>query len=448
MPLLQRKCACGGGCPRCQDELGIQTKLKISEPGDKYEQEADRMADEVMRMPEPSVQCQVEPEEEEDEMVQRRAIAPQPEPLKTHQDTADEPSVVHTVLHSAGQPLDRATRTFMETRFGYDFSQVRVHTDAKAAESTQTVNAKAYTVGHHIVFGSGQHAPATLPGKSLLAHELAHVIQQHSGRVMRYLQRDLAIEPVVSSPTVRPLTQEDIQVAIAFNQREFTDPYSLAVIRDVIGIARFPAVSDRDLAIGVAQWQASHGIAQDGRLGPVTVTYVIEELQAENNDADAALLMLEFPRGTFLDVDTSFCSCRSALTDEIRSANFFISEYQACGSDPTVTTGDQVEACISRRARARGSRLITLGTTSSSGSITVARTPGRCGPLRDRITTAHEQIHSVRTGELQQAHGRGTRAFQRAFNDASKWVQDEINSRNTDIAVAQWALGILDRICP
>jgi hypothetical protein len=55
MPLLQRKCACGGGCPRCKEELGIQTKLKISEPGDKYEQEADQIADEVMRMPEPSV---------------------------------------------------------------------------------------------------------------------------------------------------------------------------------------------------------------------------------------------------------------------------------------------------------------------------------------------------------------------------------------------------------
>ena len=73
MPLLQRQCACGGGCPRCQEKLGIQTKLKIGEPGDKYEQEADRIADEVMRMPEPSVQRQMEPEEEE-EMVQRKAI--------------------------------------------------------------------------------------------------------------------------------------------------------------------------------------------------------------------------------------------------------------------------------------------------------------------------------------------------------------------------------------
>jgi hypothetical protein len=66
----------------------------------------------------------------------------------------------------------------------------------------------------------------------------------------------------------------------------------------------------------------------------------------------------------------------------------------------------------------------------------------------DRITTAHEQIHSVHTRELQQTHGRGTPAFRRAFADAADWVQDEIHSRETDIAAAEWATGILDRICP
>src|SRR4028119_1346818 len=81
MPLLQRKCACGGGCPRCQGELGIQTKLKISEPGDKYEQEADRIADEVMRMPEPSIQRQVELEEEEEETLQAKPTIGQITPI-------------------------------------------------------------------------------------------------------------------------------------------------------------------------------------------------------------------------------------------------------------------------------------------------------------------------------------------------------------------------------
>ncbi len=88
------------------------------------------------------------------------------------------PPIVHEVLRSPGQPLDPATRTFMEPRFGHDFSQVRVHTDAKAAESARAVNALAYTVGRGVVFGAGQYVPGTSARRRLLAHELVHTIQQ------------------------------------------------------------------------------------------------------------------------------------------------------------------------------------------------------------------------------------------------------------------------------
>jgi outer membrane protein OmpA-like peptidoglycan-associated protein len=88
------------------------------------------------------------------------------------------PSIVHDVLGSPGQPLDAATRAFFEPRFGYDFSQVRLHTDARAAESARAVNAAAYTVGRDVVFGSGQYATSATGGRKLLAHELTHVVQQ------------------------------------------------------------------------------------------------------------------------------------------------------------------------------------------------------------------------------------------------------------------------------
>jgi hypothetical protein len=90
------------------------------------------------------------------------------------------PPIVHDVLRSPGQPLDRGTRTFMESRFGHDFSGVRVHTDAKAARSANAVNALAYTVGRDVVFASNEYSPASQPGKQLLAHELAHVAQQRA----------------------------------------------------------------------------------------------------------------------------------------------------------------------------------------------------------------------------------------------------------------------------
>lgn len=88
------------------------------------------------------------------------------------------PPIVHDVLRSPGQPLDAGTRAFMEPRFRQDFSQVRVHTDARAAESARAVNALAYTVGRDVVFGTGQYAPGTSEGRRLMAHELTHVVQQ------------------------------------------------------------------------------------------------------------------------------------------------------------------------------------------------------------------------------------------------------------------------------
>lgn len=88
------------------------------------------------------------------------------------------PQSVHEVLGSPGQPLNTSTRSFMESRLGHDFSNVRVHTDTRAAESARAVNALAYTVGRNIVFGSGHYAPGTSEGKRLVAHELTHVVQQ------------------------------------------------------------------------------------------------------------------------------------------------------------------------------------------------------------------------------------------------------------------------------
>ena len=92
--------------------------------------------------------------------------------------TRDVSPVVKSTLSSPGCPLDRDTRAALEPRFGFDFSQVRVHTDATAAQSAREVNALAYTVGRDVVFGAGHYAPHSAAGRALLAHELAHVVQQ------------------------------------------------------------------------------------------------------------------------------------------------------------------------------------------------------------------------------------------------------------------------------
>ena len=86
--------------------------------------------------------------------------------------------MVHRVLAAPGEPLNAATREFFSSRFGHDFANVRVHADAGAAESARSVHALAYTVGNDVVFGTGQYAPGSRAGQQLLAHELAHVVQQ------------------------------------------------------------------------------------------------------------------------------------------------------------------------------------------------------------------------------------------------------------------------------
>jgi Domain of unknown function (DUF4157) len=112
------------------------------------------------------------------------------------------PGIVHDVLQSPGVSLDPAIRGAMELRFGHDFSNVRIHTDSRASQSAQEVNARAYTVGSEIVFASGQHDPRSPEGRQLIAHELAHVVQQSraSGPIRQTAEPHLEAE-ANSAPT-------------------------------------------------------------------------------------------------------------------------------------------------------------------------------------------------------------------------------------------------------
>lgn len=228
---LKAICPCDGGCPRCTPV--IQPKLIIGQPDDKYEQEADRVADEVIRMPElrvqrqpeveevsvqpkpladritPLVQRQIEEEEEEpiqaklldgvqiqrqdeepeEEEEERKEEAAGDEKPEAQVKTADSPRAANipyngfianrvAALRSGGQSLSASARAFFEPRFGRDFSGVRVHTDAGANELADASDAKAFTAGRDIVFADGQYAPSSRAGQQLIAHELTHVVQQ------------------------------------------------------------------------------------------------------------------------------------------------------------------------------------------------------------------------------------------------------------------------------
>jgi hypothetical protein len=210
----------------------IQSKLTIGQPGDKYEQEADRVAEQVIRMPNPQSkpgevvsnrtqisriqrlcpecekevrrqpveeeeeplqrqpleeeeELQMQPVEEEEELQRQAGEEEEEETLAAKEISGRTPTVTPKVqanlntMRGDGKPLPASVRAFFEPRFGQDFSAVRIHTDARAAETAQAVNSKAFTVGRNVVFATGQYSPDTSEGKRLLAHELTHVIQQN-----------------------------------------------------------------------------------------------------------------------------------------------------------------------------------------------------------------------------------------------------------------------------
>lgn len=176
----------------------MQPKLAIGQPNDHYEQEADHVAEQVMRMAEPGsialhsiepvaplsiqricTECEkelqrrpTEGEEKEEETLQTKTASSEPPILSAN---------IHkqiTALQSGGQPLLQAERAFFEPRFGVDFSKVRIHANDGAAKTARAINARAFTLGQHIVFGAGRYGSSSAEGQRLLAHELTHVVQQ------------------------------------------------------------------------------------------------------------------------------------------------------------------------------------------------------------------------------------------------------------------------------
>jgi hypothetical protein len=173
-----------------------QRRLTIGEAGDSSEHEADRVAKLVAGSGNKASSTGThDPNSKLSREGESAAIHPQG---GDGENGEFAPAIVHEVLRSTGQPMDRETRAFMEPRFGHDFSHVRIHDDALAAESASAVRARAYTAGSHIVFGTGQ-CERTDSGRRLLAHELAHVVQQAGAASATTLRRDV-INDAASNP--------------------------------------------------------------------------------------------------------------------------------------------------------------------------------------------------------------------------------------------------------
>jgi hypothetical protein len=263
--LLQRKCACGSHtmagseCEECSKNKGVlQRKLMIGASTDPLEQEADRVADQVMSAPLNSKVNAIPPR------IQRFSG-------QASEGLGTAPPSVDRVLASPGRPLESALRQDMEQRFGHDFSHVRVHSDATAEQSARDVNAHAYTVGRDIVFSAGRFAPGTNEGRRLIGHELTHVVQQRGEG--EFIQRKLNVED--------------------FDVGSFDLPGLQAYLAKIQGAGKIEDHSDSDdkARTIVKEWRKG---TDDFILDPPTKVLLIKEMQSgfTGDDDERAILTL------------------------------------------------------------------------------------------------------------------------------------------------------------
>ncbi|MEI6692226.1 MAG: DUF4157 domain-containing protein [Chlorobium sp.] len=167
-------------------EPAVKPKLTVNTPGDSYEQEADAMADRVMRLPAHMTEAK------QATGLIGRSVQSNNSSMKRKHEAGGESTTVSPEFVSAldgsrnsGSPLPAETRNFMETAFSTDFSAVKVHTDSGAADMSEDISAKAFTSGRDIYFNSGFFSPESATGKHLLAHELTHILQQKNETISR-----------------------------------------------------------------------------------------------------------------------------------------------------------------------------------------------------------------------------------------------------------------------
>ena len=188
----------------------VQPKLAVNAPGDAFEQEADRVAEQVgsdalvsgvSSLSGPAVQraCACGGSDDDCPACRAASSSASVQRKATQSDAPPEPGeAVSRTLQSPGQPLAPAVRADMEARLGYDFQNVRVHTDPDASRSAQEIHALAYASGTSIAFDAGQYRPDATEGRKLLAHELTHVVQQGGAT-----RRSAAPETPATSHTAR-----------------------------------------------------------------------------------------------------------------------------------------------------------------------------------------------------------------------------------------------------
>jgi hypothetical protein len=259
----------------------VQAKLKVGAPDDVQEREADAAAERALAVPEGVLQRKCAACQQEDDEEERKKATGGPD-LRRKEATAagaaggEAPAGIGQVLGQPGRPLEPSVRRDMEQRFGHDFSQVRLHRGSAAERSAEAVNARAYTVGQDIVFGAGEYAPTSNEGRKLLAHELAHTVQQSDGgaSLRRRLGdgHDLRAARFAGDPVLEACFDDE-----RYLQSGSQGP-AVSKLQQALVDAGFPLPSHgvdgifmSETQTALKNYQRSRGLDPDGVVGPLTM---------------------------------------------------------------------------------------------------------------------------------------------------------------------------------
>ena len=336
-------------------------------------------------------------------------------------------AVAGVVRSSGGRPLDPGSRRYFESRFDHDFSGVRVHTDARASASAVALGARAYTFGQDVVFRAGAYAPQNTAGKRLLAHELAHVVQQSDSS---------------GAAAAGPQAARDVSEPGDAAERE-ADRAAEAVM----------SAGDHSCCGGTGARGEAARPAPLGRLSGRRV----QRVGAASEDVWG------------LRVTTSMCSCRQGIRDGIAWANTAGATYAGCDTAANPTAPD-VEACFV----AAHPGAVAGASTSASGTITLPPpSADPCERIDRKVDFVHETMHARHADDMARGQGaaflvewnklRGdpdrldklratfpaeVASFEAQWNNGHDLAQDEVNSYRWERRFLQDALAALHRICP
>ncbi len=379
----------------------FQAKLNIGPVNDRYEQEADRIADRVVSIPDTMPESKSAPESPAAgfRQISRapfaavNSLAASVTPLPLQRKKKNKPPAVAGNIESsiqaaqgAGKPLSARERSFYEPRFGADFSAVKVHTDARAQTLARSVNARAFTVGNNIFFGDAQYSPNTSEGKRLMAHELTHTVQQ-GGRTMQaaQLQRTCALNRVrPGNRRQRNLTAAQINASISYTYEHYSAS-SIRIIQRLIG-----TTVDGDFGPGSARtlgrWQSSHGLTMDGQFGLGSINRAMRTMWNGNCQNYSIQLVADWNNNLGPDTDIRYNPAlpgRAPTRSSLATGNLKIVEIGRRGLNATTNAWqlrERIQNAINQMPANRGRQ----------GAL-----PQMTGAVYARVNTRQERRRAV-----------------------------------------------------